>query len=140
MTIEETIKLYNKTSAFPGSVDISFLRNNLEPILKEINSTMDQEDQMLMIMEALNDTVTPVPDVGNFYTFIYNAKTPNIRYDQHPLIACVEVFNWGFRGANFHLNEYRNYTWEELPGQLYIVNREELDDLISIQYGYLIDK
>jgi len=114
--------------------------NRIEPILKEINSTMDQEDQMLMIMEALNDTVTPVPDVGNFYTFIYNAKTPNIRYDQHPLIACVEVFNWGFRGANFHLNEYRNYTWEELPGQLYIVNREELDDLISIQYGYLIDK
>ena len=40
MTIEETIKLYNKTSAFPGSVDISFLRNNLEPILKEINPEM----------------------------------------------------------------------------------------------------
>lgn len=40
MTIEETIKLYNKTNAFPGSVDISFLRNNLEPILKEIHPEM----------------------------------------------------------------------------------------------------
>ena len=40
MTIEETIKLYNKTSAFPGSVDISFLRNNLEPILKELHPEM----------------------------------------------------------------------------------------------------
>ena len=40
MTIEETIKLYNKTNAFPGSVDISFLRNNLEPILKQIHPDM----------------------------------------------------------------------------------------------------
>ena len=40
MTIEETIKLYNKTNAFPGSVDISFLRNNLEPILKELHPDM----------------------------------------------------------------------------------------------------
>jgi|TARA_A200000159_G_C7309937_1_gene334116 hypothetical protein len=114
--------------------------NRIEPILSKINATMDTEDQMIMIMEALNDTVTPIPDVGGFYTYIYNAKTPNIKYDQHPLIACVEVFRWGFRGANFHLNEYRNYTWEELPGQLYIVQREELDDLISIQYGKIIAK
>ena len=40
MTVEETIKLYNKTSAFPGSIDISFLRNNLDPILKEIHPDM----------------------------------------------------------------------------------------------------
>ena len=40
MTIEETIKLYNKTNAFPGSVDISFLRKNLEPILKQIQPDM----------------------------------------------------------------------------------------------------
>lgn len=40
MTIEETIKHYNISNAFPGSVDISFLRNNLEPILKEIHPDM----------------------------------------------------------------------------------------------------
>ena len=33
------------------------------------NPTNDQEDMMLDIMSLLNDTVTPVPDVGNFYTF-----------------------------------------------------------------------
>ena len=32
------------------------------------NPTNDQEDMMLEIMSLLNDTVTPVPDVGNFYT------------------------------------------------------------------------
>ena len=40
--------------------------------------------------------------VGGFYTFVYNAKTPKITYDQHPLIACVDLFSWGFRGLNFH--------------------------------------
>ena len=28
-----------------------------------MNETMDTEDQMLMIMDALNDTVTPVPEL-----------------------------------------------------------------------------
>ena len=65
----------------------------------------------------------------------YNAKTPNITYDQHPLIACMELFPWGFRGLNFHWQEYRNYTWEELAGQLYIVEYQELDELLSLQYG-----
>ena len=41
------------------------------------NPTNDQEDMMLEIMSLLNDTVTPVPDVGNFYTFVYSPKTPN---------------------------------------------------------------
>ncbi|BCU96511.1 MAG: hypothetical protein CM15mV12_2790 [uncultured marine virus] len=39
---------------------------------------------MMTIMDIFNDTVTPVPDVGNFYTFIYQPKTPNIQYDQQP--------------------------------------------------------
>ena len=39
------------------------------------NPTNDQEDMMLEIMSLLNDTVTPVPDVGNFYTFVYNPKS-----------------------------------------------------------------
>lgn len=112
--------------------------NRIERIIDELNETHDQEDQMLMIMEALNDTVTPIPEVGKFYTFIYNAKTPGVTYDQHPLIACTELFQWGFRGLNFHWRKYRQYTWEELAGQLYIVQQEELDDLISVQYGKFI--
>lgn len=40
MTVEETIKLYNKTSAFPGSIGVAYLRNSLEPILKELHPDM----------------------------------------------------------------------------------------------------
>jgi len=98
-------------------------------------NTNDPEEIMLMIMEVFNQTVTPIPEVGGFYTFVYNAKTPKITYDQHPLIACVDLFSWGFRGLNFHWQKYRNYTWSELAGQLYIVEYQELDELLSLQYG-----
>lgn len=114
--------------------------NRIEPILDKINFTMDQEDQMEMIMEALNDTVTPIPDVGNYCTFVYQAKTPNIAYDQHPLVSVLRLYNWGFEGINFHWREIRRYTWEEIVGQVYIVKNEELDDLLSIQYMKIIDK
>ena len=112
--------------------------NRIKPIINEINATMDTESQMEMIMEALNDTVAPIPDVGTYCTFVYNAKTPNIRYDQHPLVAVTDIFSWGFRAINFHWGETRQYTWGEIAGQVYIVNQRELDDLISINYGKIM--
>ena len=104
-------------------------------VLKE--NVNDPEDIMLLIMEIFTIQEI-VPEAGKFYTFIYNAKTPNISYDQHPLIACVEIFRWGFRGLNFHWQNYRNYTWEEIPGQLMVVEFQELDELLALQYGKFI--
>ena len=100
--------------------------------------TNDPEDMMLEIMELLNDTVTPIPEVGKFYTFVYNAKTLGESYDQHPLIACTSLEKWGFKGLNFHWEKSRNYTWNELAGQLYIVQWNELDDLLAIPYAKFI--
>ena len=100
-------------------------------------NTTDPEEIMLLIMEIFTIEVL-YPEPGKFYTFVYNAKTPNETYDQHPLIACMELFRWGFRGLNFHWQKYRNYTWEELAGQLYIVQRNELDDLLAIPYAKFI--
>ena len=85
-------------------------------------------------MEIFKDQVF-TPEVGKFYTFIYNPKTPDIEYDQHPLIACTEIQKWGFRGMNFHWRKYRNYTWQEVAGKLHVVNYNELDELMSLQYG-----
>ena len=113
--------------------------NRIETIYEDLEKSInDPEDMMLIIMEALNDTVTPIPEVGKFYTFIYNAKTPNITYDQHPLIACTDLQSWGFKGLNFHWRKSRNYTWEELAGQLYIVAYDELDELLRFPYGKFI--
>ena len=113
--------------------------NRIEEVKDELEKSVnDPEDLMLIIMEALNNTVTPIPEVGKFYTFIYNAKTPDITYDQHPLIACTDLQSWGFKGLNFHWRQSRNYTWEELAGQLYIVDYDELDDLLRFPYGKFI--
>ena len=113
--------------------------NRVRQFLSELNNqTNDPEEMMLEIMGALNDTVTPIPEVGGFYTFVYNAKTPGKTYDQHPLIACTSLEQWGFKGLNFHWRKSRNYTWNELAGQLYIVQRNELDDLLNIPYGKFI--
>ena len=113
--------------------------NRIREYLSDLNNrTNDPEEMMMEIMEVLNDTVTPIPEVGQFYTFVYNAKTPNITYDQHPLIACTDLQSWGFKGLNFHWRQSRNYTWEELAGQLYIVQNNELDDLLAIPYGKFI--
>ena len=114
--------------------------NRIEAIKDELETTNDPEDLMLMIMEALKGTVSPIPEVGKFYTFVYNAKTPRIQYDQHPLIACTDLQQWGFKGLNFHWRQSRNYTWEELAGQLYIVQYDELDDLLAIPYAKFLAK
>jgi len=100
----------------------------------EVSGTKDPEDLMLMIMEVLKEEVL-IPEVGKFYTFIYNPKTPDIEYDQHPLIACTEIQRWGFKAINFHWRQSRNYTWGEIPGKLHIIKREELDEMLSIPYA-----
>ena len=113
--------------------------NRIEEVKDDLEKSInDPEEMMLIIMEALNNTVTPIPEVGKFYTFIYNAKTPDITYDQHPLIACTDLQAWGFKGLNFHWRQSRNYTWEELAGQLYIVDYNELDALLNYPYGKFI--
>jgi hypothetical protein len=94
----------------------------------------DPEDIMLIIMDVFKEEVL-YPEPGKFYTFIYTPKTPDIEYDQHPLIACTELYGWGFKGINFHWREARQYTWEEVLGKLHVVKYNELDELISLQYG-----
>ena len=113
--------------------------NRIEAIKDQLTSS-DPEDLMLQIMQALNNTVEAIPTVGNYYTFVYNAKTAGKQYDQHPLVAVTDLFRWGFRGINFHWQSSRNYTWEELTGQVYMVKSIELDDLLSIPYAKFITK
>ena len=113
--------------------------NRIEAIKNKLTSS-EPEDLMLEIMGALNNTVEAIPSVGKYYTFVYNAQTAGKQYDQHPLVAVTDIFSWGFRGINFHWQSSRNYTWNELAGQLYMVKSIELDDLLAIPYAKFITK
>ena len=108
--------------------------NRLEHVVSDIIAMNDADDRMMAIMETLNDTVVTVPDVGRYYTFIYDPKTPRIRYDEFPLIACVGLFRWGFRGINYHWPGFRNYDWQQSIGNLYQAYPLEINDLRSIPY------
>jgi len=108
--------------------------NRLEHVVSDIIAMTDADDMMLAVTETLSETEV-VPDVGKYYTFIYAPKTPRIRYDQFPLIACVDLFRWGFRGMNYHWGgDFRNYTWNEVLGNLHVAYPMEMEDLRSIPY------
>tara|TARA_R100000008_G_scaffold79545_1_gene61287 strand:- start:232 stop:609 length:378 start_codon:yes stop_codon:yes gene_type:complete len=108
--------------------------NRITGLLESLIGTEDPDDMMLEIMDKLSDTVTPIPDLGNFYTFVYKAETLNETYDVHPLIAATEYTPFGFKGFSYHWNRMRNYNFNGVVGQLYFVNRDELDELRTIPY------
>ena len=108
--------------------------NRLEHVVSDIIAMEDPDDMMLAVTETLTETEL-IPEIGKYYTFIYAPKTPRIRYDQFPLIACVGLFRWGFRGMNYHWGgDFRNYTWNEVLGNLHVAYPMEMEDLRSIPY------
>jgi hypothetical protein len=112
--------------------------SRIDILKKRIKTFSDPDDYMLVILE-LFDERDLIPDPGKYYTFVYQAKTPRIVYDEHPLIACLNLHQWGFTGLNFHFEgtEYpkvRNYTWQEVIGQMHIVNNSEIDYMKSVPY------
>ena len=109
--------------------------NRIRGVVDNLIGTEDADDLMMELMEALNDTVTPVPDVGKYYAFVYSPKTPTIEYDAHPLVAVTDLFRWGFKGFNYHWGQMRQYTWNEVVGQLYEIYPEELADAREIPFG-----
>ena len=108
--------------------------SRLRSIKENLIGTEDADDLMLEIIGLL-DEGGKIPETGNFYVFVYNPKTPKIRYDQNPLVAVTEVLPWGFRGINFHWGEPRQYTWNEVAGGLYKVESDELNDLDGIPFA-----
>ena len=109
--------------------------NRVRSVVYGLIGTEEADDIMIELMDNLSTTVTSSPSVGRYYVFVYSAKTPNIQFDSNPLVAVTDVFEWGFRGINLHVGQYRNYTYNELVGQLYEVNSYELSDVRELPFG-----
>ena len=114
-------------------------RSRIAPLVKNLIGTENANDIMTKFRNILSETVGP-PKAGKFYIFVYNAKTPGVRYDQNPLVAVTEVFGWGFKGINYHWEEVRQYTWDEVAGAVYEVYREEIDDLRRLPFSNILTK
>ena len=95
------------------------------------------------IMDLIRDTFESVlvPEVGGYYTFVYSPTTPDIQYDQYPLVAVTELFSWGFRGINYHWGEYRNYGWGEVgANSFHQISDMEIKSVRSLPFAkYLLN-
>lgn len=107
--------------------------NRLRSVVDNITGTESADDLMLMLLDVLSES-GKIPQAGKFYTFVYNPKTPNVQYDQNPLVAVTDVFKWGFKGINFHWGEMRQYTYDEVAGQLYEIYSDEIADAREIPF------
>ena len=116
----------------PTDTDIN--KNRVRAVLNGITGKESGDDLMLELLEVVSES-GKVPQAGKFYIFVYNAKTPQLRYDQNPLVAVTDVFQWGFRGLNMHWGEVRQYTWNEVVGSLYEVFASEIKDLQAIPFA-----
>lgn len=114
--------------------DVKTSSPRVAQLKKRISGITDSESIMMEIMDVFRDTEF-IPDVGKYYTFIYLPKTQEIEFDQFPLIACLEVQKWGFKGLNFHWGSVRNYTWLEVAGKLHTIKNNEIEYLRSIPYA-----
>ena len=104
-----------------------------EELQEQIEGLNNADDIMMNIMEVFTQTEI-VPDAGNYYTFVYNAKTPGV-FDEFPLVAVTYVGRWGFRGLNFHWGTSRNYTWNEIVGRLHVIQNDEIEYMRSLSYA-----
>jgi hypothetical protein len=109
-------------------------RNRIRPAFNRLIGIEDPDDLMIEILDLLEEYGS-IPEEGKYFVFVYQAKTPGIEYDQNPLVAVTDVFEWGFRGFNYHWRDMRQYTWNELAGQVYEVYQEELKDLRALPFG-----
>ena len=105
--------------------------NRIRSVMNNVVGTEDPDDVMLELLSVLEEG-GKVPESGRYYVFVYNPKTPNIKYDQNPLVAVSDVFTWGFRGINLHWGKVRQYTWSEIVGQIYEIYTDELADAKEI--------
>lgn len=109
-------------------------------VVKGLIGNEDPDELMVELMDAVSDSYAVVPEIGKYYIFIYLPKTPNIQYDQNPLVIVTDIFRWGFRGRNYHWGgQHRQYTWEEMQGNLYEIYPEELADVREIPFGKITD-
>ena len=93
------------------------------------------------IMQALITALDPIegmPQPDKYYTYIYNAKTPNIRYDQHPLVLVSSVGTEGFTAFSLHWRMMRKYTYPEIASSLYEIYPSEVSDALRLPTAYYL--
>jgi len=113
--------------------------NRIRELVDSMSGLGKPSDKMKAIQQILPASPKRSVYSGGIFTFVYNAKTPGIIFDPFPLVGVERVFEWGFIGINVHWGktpeDMRNYSWNEIIGNVYEVQGEELEDMERLSYG-----
>lgn len=115
--------------------------NKLRYLKKNLKGVESPEYLMNEILTILEGRERPFLIPGKFYTYIYYAATPRIKYDRHPLIVAGTLLEKGFLGFNYHHGEPRQYNTvdgDRLVSGLYEIKQDELAVLRLIPYGKMV--
>lgn len=100
--------------------------NRIQLISEEIGT--DARTNMFVLLNKISPGII-IPEVDKYYVFVYTPKTRGVRYDQHPFIQCTSRHEWGFIGFNYHWEEHRRYTWQEVQSNLFEIYDDEVEDM-----------
>ena len=119
---------------------ISRDENRIRSLKRDLIGTESPSELMTSIIRALEDTKVDQPISGNYYTYIYMAKTPGLLFDRHPLILMGEPNGQGtgFFGFNYHWGKIRQYTFPEVQDGYYEMSVQEFTTLRGINYQLFI--
>lgn len=123
--------LKERSGKYPTDTDSKY--NRVRGVIRNLIGNEDPDTIMRELLNVIPET-GKIPQVGKYYIFIYQPKTPNIQYDQNPFVAVTDVYQWGFKGINFHWREMRQYTFDEMPGGIHQVYPSEIKDLQALPF------
>lgn len=112
--------------------------NRLTPIVSKLIGTEKPQDLFSEVANALSDSQEKIPSVNAVYVFTYNAVTPGLLTDRFPLVGVTGVYDWGFTGINLHLEEPRNYNYNNVGTPLYRLKPQEVSSAQTIPLMKLV--
>lgn len=126
LRIQRLTRLQRLLENLPVSMNPRFYMNELVKALEQSDSIHKPE-------------IISYPRPGDTFTFVYEARTPGLIYDYHPLSTIVTFTENGFIGYNHHLGEQRNYRINDgrVLSDFYKVYTDELQDALSIPSQFM---
>ena len=118
----------------------------LESLLSNLAVNMDSRYYMNELIETLSkDDGIHIPEIkgypvpGETYTFIYEARTPGLLYDHHPVTTILDFIEHGFIGYNMHMGEVRRYRADDgrVMSQFYRIYDDEIANVLQIPSEFL---
>jgi len=140
LTKEKLISIIKSDRDYQSAAPTEKL-SRVQRMMKRISIGFDTPVEIMAVIQEIFDDVEKYPRPGNIYTFVYTAKTPGIRYDQHPLVIVkADGFGLsGFKGYNVHWSDHRNYVWEGVESSFHRVQKgEEFDYLHDVPYAEIL--